>query len=173
MYSIIKYLTICCICFAPSLVSAEFMLYSLDGVYSAPFPAEPIFNGEIGSGKGKHRSYKYYDNNKMIIYYATYQVNKHKFNSSVLDEAIKNYVKGISLGTKADLIEFDYFVHNNNKAAKYVLKFSNNDPEALRYGVVIYKDGKFHGWSVTEYVGNSLQSAKNLFDHYQGYIEIR
>jgi len=156
----------------PNISKADYKLYSIDNVYNAPFPAQPTFVGEIGKGKGKHRSYQYQDESNIIAYSATYQVNADSFKTKDIHKIINKYIEGVVIGSGGKLITTQPADFNNYKCIKYVSENNFNGVIAKKYGIVIFKNDRFHMWSVADFQNNSKESAEKIFNFYYKYITI-
>jgi len=156
----------------PSISNADYKLYSIDSVYNAPFPAQPTFVGEIGQGKGKHRSYQYSDEKNIISYSATYQVNPDSFKTKDTHGIIKKYLDGVIIGSGGKLLSTQNADFNNYKSVKYISESNIDGVLSKKFGVVIFKNNRFHMWSVADYQNNSKESAEKIFNFYYKYITI-
>ena len=156
----------------PNISSADYKLYPIDNVYNAPFPDQPTFVGEIGQGKGKHRSYQYSDDTNIISYSATYQVNSDSFKTKDIHKIIKKYIDGVIIGSGGKLLSTQPADFNGYKGIKYVSEKNYDGVIAKKHGIVIFKNDRFHMWSVSDFQNKSKESAERVFNFYYKYITI-
>lgn len=156
-----------------SNVFAEFAIYSIDDKFEAVFPANPQFAGELGEGKQKHRSYNYTDEGNLVVYTATYQVDKTRFKNSDVSAALSSYVKGQALVVGGSVESFSNKTIKGNSSAVFVVKFQHQGVSVRKYGVVSYKDGHFYQWAVQDFPSMSALDGKSIFDRYLANFSVK
>ena len=152
--------------------AAAYSIFTIGGLYDAVFPASPSFNGEVDFGNLTYRSYEYTDNQNLIIFVATYQVNQRHFKKSDVRVALENIVKGqTNFGLKITSVRYQKI--GGHEAVIYSMEQPYEGRTIRKYSVSCYKDGRFLTWTVQDMASVSTLSAKLLFQKYLPYFSVK
>jgi hypothetical protein len=146
--------------FAPTAVLGA-GVFSIEGVFRAVFPAEPVFNAELSANGQIFRSYEYSDETNLIFYVGTYQKTRQYFRSSDIPEAVKNFVSAQS--AFATVTSARYTKLSDAFCAIYSTKAPVEGATLRKFAISCYHDGRFISWVIQDLVGYSKKDAGNLF----------
>ena len=151
--------------------ATAYSTFTIGGLYDAVFPASPSFNGQINHGNLTYKSYEYTDEQNLIFFVATYQVNQRHFKKSDVRAALKNFVKGQSIA--GEITSLRYQKIGGHEAVIYSMDQPYEGWTIRKYSVSCYKDGRFLTWTVQDIVSLSKQNAKLIFQQYLPYFSVR
>lgn len=138
--------------------------FTLDGRLTACFPDAPAFTAEVPLGPNRIRGYHYNDESSGISYSATLMNGPAlAYTAADADQGIADQIRGNALSVHGTVRSKKIGTWGGDPAATYVIQYSLRGQSVEKHSIVVYHQGLFFSWSVSEILGYSGGSAAQIF----------
>lgn len=146
-------------------------VYTVEGFLSAEFGGQPFLVGDLGSGRGRVKSYQYYDEENIIVYSLGFGEERQYLPQSEIPSHLKLSAEAEPELNSAVVSDYRTEVIGNQMVAFYKLHYFINDVYWTKVKMVIIVHGRRIQWAVQTADEYSLVQAATIFD--QGYLKLR
>lgn len=155
-----------------SITASGSDVYDIEGFISAEFGGRPILAGEIGTGLTKTKSYQYFDEENIIVYALTFDVNRRPpAPVSEIPLLLKEYASSQASALASSLLHYRTKNIGNQKVAFYTIKYSMQGLIWKKVSLTSIVDGRNISWSIQTADEHSSLDAETVFD--SGYGKLR
>lgn len=155
-----------------NIAHAASTAFSIGDKFEAYFPDPPVYEGVMGKGSIKYKSFSFTDEQNIIIYGATYSVEPENSFARDIWGSLKNFVKGNASSVKGKLVYYDQVKVDSTPSAISQIDYRMDGVSVVKYSVVSYKDGRFFQWSVQYLPKYSKLDGEDVFIKYFRFFKV-